>query len=131
MVLINTFTAFSVYLTVKYLYVQAYDYNYSLTTVAAVTTDIATRYHIHSIYLLHSSYIKGKFREIQSNICSHVIKYKGLVTMNTYKKKCHFKINHFHAMNEICRSENDLIPCTRLGHVLDVLDEFLKTFLSI
>lgn len=73
MVLRNTFIAFSLHLVV---YIQACNCNYSLRTVAGVTMDIATRYQIHYMYLLHSSRIQGKFPEIQPNICLHAVKYK-------------------------------------------------------
>jgi hypothetical protein len=70
MALRNIFTAFSLYLVV---YIQAYNRNYSLQTLADVTTDIATRNQIHCAYLLHSARVKGKYREIQPDICVRAV----------------------------------------------------------
>jgi len=59
MLLRNSLVIFSAYFLV---YVQAN--NFSAKTAACITTDIVKLYHIHYIYLLHSSNGEGKFLRI-------------------------------------------------------------------
>jgi len=60
MLLRNFLVIFSVYLLV---YVQTNTF-FSSKTAACITTDIVKLYHIHYIYLLHSSNGEGKFLHI-------------------------------------------------------------------
>jgi hypothetical protein len=111
----DIFMVFSLYLVV---YAQAY--NNSLTTVASVTMGIATRYQMHSVYLLHSSSVQGKFREIEPRLCLHVVTHGCSALINMWYIVYSFGINHFHAKNGIYSFKNDLIPCTDLKAILDM-----------